>query len=196
MVAAIVLPAILTVALIAILLGGSTDEPSGEPAPAGAAAEEPAEDGSAAVPEAGAAETAEPEPTTVSVLSGASVPRLAARTSKRLESKGFEIDTVGNATSPVAESVVLYRPGSARAGRTVGRRLDVAAVEPMDSDDRKLAAGADVLVLAGPDLAPADAAAPDAEAPSETGPAGPADAPAVEAPPSEGADPGAPSAAP
>ena len=87
----------------------------------------------------------------VSVLSGADVAGLAARTGRRLEGRGFRLAEVANAPTPSAESAVLFAPGARKEAAAVAKVLDVGAVRPLDAPNRAVAGDARVVVIAGAD---------------------------------------------
>jgi hypothetical protein len=96
-----------------------------------------------------------PADVTVSVLNGTTVPGLAARIGDRVESAGFRLGNVTNASEQQrAESVILYRPGADREARIVGRRLRIEQTERADARDRVLAGTAKVVVMVGADQIP------------------------------------------
>jgi hypothetical protein len=96
-----------------------------------------------------------PGEVTVSVLNGTTVPGLAARIGDRVESAGFRLGNVTNASEQQrAESVILYRPGADREARIVGRRLRIEQTERADASDRVLAGTAKVVVMVGADQMP------------------------------------------
>jgi len=93
-----------------------------------------------------------PSDVTVSVLNGTTAPGLAARIGDRVESAGFRLGNVTNASEQQrAESVILYMPGADREARIVGRRLRIEQTERADAGDRVLAGTARVVVMVGAD---------------------------------------------
>jgi hypothetical protein len=93
---------------------------------------------------------------TVAVLNGTTVPGLAKQVGERVESHGFTLGTVANATDQEqqrAESVVLFAPGHEREAQAVNKRLNIGQREPVDPASQELAGDATVVVIAGADLA-------------------------------------------
>jgi hypothetical protein len=101
---------------------------------------------------AGAIDRAE---VTVAVLNGTSVNGLAGNVASDVESSGYELGAVSSTTPGAARTLVLYADGQKRAAQKVARDLgvDKATVEPLDRETRRLAGGADVVVIAGEDRA-------------------------------------------
>ncbi len=93
-----------------------------------------------------------PESVTVSVLNGTTVPGLAATVGDKVESSGFRLGNVTNATEQQrAESAILYLPGADREARMVGRKLRISQIERAVASDRVLAGTARVIVVVGAD---------------------------------------------
>jgi len=93
-----------------------------------------------------------PQSVTVSVLNGTTVPGLAATVGDKVESAGFRLGNVTNATEQQrAESSILFLPGADREARMVGRKLRIPQVERAASSDRVLAGTARVIVVVGAD---------------------------------------------
>jgi hypothetical protein len=93
---------------------------------------------------------------TVAVLNGTTVPGLAKQVGDKVESRGFRLGTVANATDQDqqrAESVVLFSPGHRDEARAVGRRLQISQFQPVDPASQELAGDATVVVIAGANLA-------------------------------------------
>lgn len=120
----------------------AADAPAPEPRPAGRADDPPPRERPQGV-NAGSVR--------VSVLSGADIPRLAARTGQTLERRGFRLVEVANAPGPSAESFVLFAAGARRQAASVARVLDIEAVRPLDAPNRAVAGDAQVVVVAGAD---------------------------------------------
>jgi LytR cell envelope-related transcriptional attenuator len=89
----------------------------------------------------------------VSVLNGTAVPELAARFGDKVERKGFKLGAITNSSSSFADSVVMYRPGSAREARMVGRALNISRLQLVTPEIRSVSAGAPVSVVVGEDNA-------------------------------------------
>ena len=89
----------------------------------------------------------------VAVLNATNVPGLAAQFGDKVESEGFQKDSVGNFNGGQrAESVVMYAPGKKRSAQLVRRRFDINAIEPADEALRSsVAPNADVLLVIGSD---------------------------------------------
>ena len=97
-----------------------------------------------------------PSKVTVAVLNGTTVPGLAKQVGDQVESHGFRLGTVANATDQSqqrAESVVLFSPGHRNEARAVGRRLQISQFQPVDPGSQELAGDATVVVIAGANLA-------------------------------------------
>jgi hypothetical protein len=97
-----------------------------------------------------------PAKVTVAVLNGTTVPGLAKQVGDQVESHGFRLGTVANATEQSqqrAESVVLFSPGHRNEARAVGRRLQISQFQPVDAGSQELAGDATVVVIAGANLA-------------------------------------------
>ena len=95
----------------------------------------------------------DPGEVTVAVLNGTSVPGLGAKVGDDLEANGFDLGAVTNSSRQFDQTVVMFEPGQERAARTVARDLGVRAVQPIDPPTRRLAEGAQVVVIAGEDRA-------------------------------------------
>jgi hypothetical protein len=87
----------------------------------------------------------------VAVLSGTGVPGIAKRTGERVEAKGFDLGAVTNSSEPSPRSVVLFGAGKRREAREVGEALGIDRLDAIDPDNRRLAKGADVVVVIGGD---------------------------------------------
>jgi LytR cell envelope-related transcriptional attenuator len=99
------------------------------------------------------AEAIEPGEVTVAVLNGTSVPGLGAKVGDDLEANGFDLGAVTNSPRQFDQTVVMFEPGQERAAQRVARDLGVRAVQPIDPPTRRLAEGAEVVVIAGEDRA-------------------------------------------
>lgn len=98
----------------------------------------------------------DPSQIEVAVLNGTTASGLASKVGSDLQANGFDLGEVTSATPGFEQTVVLFRRGSERQARKVARTLGVRAVQPLGADDRelrRLAAGADVVVVAGEDRA-------------------------------------------
>ncbi len=96
-----------------------------------------------------------PADVTVTVLNGTSVGGLAGRVGSDVESAGFELGAVTSTEPGFGKTQVLYADGQKPAAQKVAKKLGVAdeRVAPMDRQSRRLAGGADVVVIAGEDRA-------------------------------------------
>jgi LytR cell envelope-related transcriptional attenuator len=89
----------------------------------------------------------------VAVLNGTAVAGLAAKVGDDVEANGYALGAVTNSETPAPESRVLFEPGHEEEAQAVARDLGVDAVEPIDTEASTVAAGADVVVIAGEDRA-------------------------------------------
>ena len=112
------------------------------------------------MPDAGRGATPRPErrpatpaPIRISVLNGAAVAGLAARTADGLEGRRFKIERVADAAQPATVSSVLYAPGARRQARIVARRLGIDNVTAADPANQAIAGAARVVVIVGSDRA-------------------------------------------
>jgi hypothetical protein len=92
---------------------------------------------------------------TVAVLNGTTVPGLARGVANRIQSKGFKIGNVTNATDQSrSATIVEYEPGHRAEALAVARLIGVGAdaIEPMSAGTRVIA-GQDtpVVVTVGAD---------------------------------------------
>lgn len=92
---------------------------------------------------------------TVAVLNGTSVDGLAGSVGSDVRASGYDLGTVSvSSTAPgVERTMALYAKGQQRAARKVAKDLRIEQVAPLDPRSRRLAAGADVVVIAGLDRA-------------------------------------------
>jgi hypothetical protein len=89
----------------------------------------------------------------VAVLNGTAVAGLAAKVGDDVEANGYALGAVTNSETPAPESRVLFERGHEEEAQAVARDLGVDAVEPIDAEASAVAAGADVVVIAGEDRA-------------------------------------------
>jgi LytR cell envelope-related transcriptional attenuator len=101
----------------------------------------------------GSATAIRPAEIEVTVLNGTAVPGLAATYGDMVEGKGFQLGAVTNSSSSFAESVVMFRSGSAPEARRVAKALEISRVRPMTADIAAVSAGAPVSVVIGEDNA-------------------------------------------
>jgi hypothetical protein len=109
------------------------------------------------------------------VANGTTVPRLAARIGAALHSRGFDVIGAVNTTSPASASAVYFAPGYADSAATVASDLGLApsTVEPLTTPAPVAnLEGADVLVVAGPDLAMSGGAGSSGSGAASSGPPG------------------------
>ena len=97
----------------------------------------------------------DPADVTVAILNGTSVNGLAGKVGSDVASSGFKLGAVTNTTPGFSKTKVLYANGQKRAAQKVAKELGIHGVKPVDPDSRKLAGGADVIVIAGEDRASA-----------------------------------------
>ena len=89
----------------------------------------------------------------VAVLNGTSINGLAGKVASDIEASGYKVGAITN-TAPGAERTeVFYADQQKPAAEKVARDLGVQKVAPLERDLRELAAGADVVVVAGEDRA-------------------------------------------
>ena len=101
-------------------------------------------------PRVGAIDPADVE---VAVLNGTSINGLAGKVASDLEAGGYEVGAITNTAPGVKRTEVFYADGQKPAAQRVARDLGVRKVDPLDRELRDLAAGADVVVIAGEDRA-------------------------------------------
>jgi len=70
--------------------------------------------------------------TVVMVLNGNGRTGAAAAAASRVQSRGYQVGTVGNAPRQVSRSLVMYKPGFAGEGKRLGSDLGVKLVVPLD----------------------------------------------------------------
>ena len=95
----------------------------------------------------------DPAEVTVAVLNGTSVNGLAGKVSSDVAANGFEPGVITSTEPTFDQTVVMYEPGQKRAAHKVARDLGVTPVQEIDRASRRLAEGADVVVIAGEDRA-------------------------------------------
>ena len=103
-------------------------------------------------PRSGAVAIADVE---VAVLNGTAVPGLGAKVGDDVEANDFKLGTVTTIPEPFDQTVVMFEKGQERAARRLARDLGVGPVQPIDRQAQRLAAGADLVVIAGQDRASA-----------------------------------------
>jgi hypothetical protein len=108
------------------------------------------EDQGAGGPHVGAINPAEVE---VAVLNGTSINGLAGKVASDIEASGYTVGAITNTAPGVERTEVFYAEHQKPAAQKVARDLGVKKVEPLDKELRELAAGAEVVVIAGEDRA-------------------------------------------
>jgi hypothetical protein len=89
----------------------------------------------------------------VAVLNGTSINGLAGKVASDIEASGYAVGAITNTAPGVEKTEVFYAPHEKAAAQKVARDLGVDKVAPLDKDLRAIAAGADVVVVAGEDRA-------------------------------------------
>jgi hypothetical protein len=102
-----------------------------------------------------ASKSLKPSEIEVTVLNGTAVDGLAGAYGNMVEQRGFQLGAVTNSRSSFSESVVMFKPGEARAAHRVADALEISRVRPMTSEIASLGAGATVAVVIGEDNASA-----------------------------------------
>jgi hypothetical protein len=102
-----------------------------------------------------ASKSLKPSEIEVTVLNGTAVDGLAGTYGNMVEQRGFQLGAVTNSRSSFSESVVMFKPGEARAAHRVADDLEISRVRPMTSEIASLGAGATVAVVIGEDNASA-----------------------------------------
>ncbi len=70
--------------------------------------------------------------TVVMVLNGNGRTGAASAAASQVQSRGYKVATVGNASRQVTRSLVMYKPGFAGEGNRLGKDLGVKLVGPLD----------------------------------------------------------------
>jgi hypothetical protein len=89
----------------------------------------------------------------VAVLNGTAVAGLAAKVGDDVEANGYALGAVTNSETPARRSRVMFERGHEEEAQAVARDLGVDEAEPIDAEASAVAAGADVVVIAGEDRA-------------------------------------------
>jgi LytR cell envelope-related transcriptional attenuator len=89
----------------------------------------------------------------VAVLNGTPINGLAGKVASDIEASGYKVGAVTNTEPGIEKTQVLYADGQKRAAQKVASDLGVSEVKKLDGNLRELAAGADVVVVAGEDRA-------------------------------------------
>ena len=74
-------------------------------------------------------------------------------TDSDIEASGYQVGAITNTEPGIQKTEVLYADGRKPEAQKVARDLGVEQVKPLDRELRDLAAGADVVVIAGEDRA-------------------------------------------
>ena len=98
----------------------------------------------------------QPADITVGVLNGTGGTEvgLASQYANVLESDGFSIGVVTDATETFTESIVMFKSGNQAEAKKVGRAIGIDNTGPMEPDVTDLSSGADVTVVIGTDHGP------------------------------------------
>jgi hypothetical protein len=91
----------------------------------------------------------------VTVLNGTAVAGLAATYGNKVESKGFKLGAVGDASQPVEKSVVMFKRGHKPEATKVSKQLQISKLALMNAEIEAASAGAKVAVVIGEDNATA-----------------------------------------
>ena len=89
----------------------------------------------------------------VAVLNGTAINGLGGLVTADLTSSDYNVIATTSTVPGYRRTVVLYADGQKPAAQKVAGDLGVKKVEPLDRDTRRLADGADVVVIAGEDRA-------------------------------------------
>jgi hypothetical protein len=89
----------------------------------------------------------------VAILNGTSINGLAGKVASDIEASGYTVGAITNTNPGIEKTEVLYEDGQKPAAQKVAGDLGVEEVKPLDRESRELAAGADVVVIAGEDRA-------------------------------------------
>lgn len=89
----------------------------------------------------------------VAVLNGTSINGLAGKVASDIEASGYKVGAVTNTEPGLKQTEVMFADGQKPAAQKVASDLGVEDVSELERDLRELAAGADVVVVAGEDRA-------------------------------------------
>ena len=87
--------------------------------------------------------------TSVIVLNGGSRAGAAAAAAARVRARGYLVASVGNATGPSPQTLVMYRPGFAAEGARLAHDLHVRVVSPLDGMRPAQLLGAHLVLIVG-----------------------------------------------
>ena len=87
--------------------------------------------------------------TTVMVLNGNGRTGAAAAAAARVDKRGYNVGTVGNAPRQVERSLVMYKPGFVGEGQRLAKDLGIARVGPLDGIRASALGGAHVVFVLG-----------------------------------------------
>jgi len=90
---------------------------------------------------------------TVAVLNGTSIGGLAGLVGSDVEASGYELGATTNTTPGIQRTFVMYADGQKPAAQKVAKDIGVKKVQRLDPESRRLAEGADVVVVVGEDRA-------------------------------------------
>ena len=136
--------ALIAIGILALLLGGAAIFVSEELLKQGGG------------PQGRRAGAIEPGEVSVAVLNGTAVTGLASKVGSEIEASGYEHSVTTKTAPGFAKTVVQYADGQKFAAQKVARDLGVEEnqVERLDRESRRLAEGAEVVVIVGEDFAP------------------------------------------
>ena len=101
----------------------------------------------------GNAGVSSPAQVNVAVLNGTPDPKLASSLGRQVKGRGFDLGSVSDSSKQFQQTVVMFSPGEKRQATKVAHALSVTPIQPIDSQTRAEAPDADVVVIAGADLA-------------------------------------------
>jgi len=89
----------------------------------------------------------------VAVLNGTAINGLAGKVASDIDASGYKVGAVTNTEPGLAKTEVMYADGQKAAAQKVAADLGVQDVTELEHSLKELAAGADVVVVAGEDRA-------------------------------------------
>jgi hypothetical protein len=95
----------------------------------------------------------DPADVEVAVLNGTSINGLAGKVASDVEASGYKVGAITNTAPGVKKTEVFFVDHQKPEAQKVARDIGVEKVGPLDKELRDLAAGADVVVIAGEDRA-------------------------------------------
>lgn len=105
--------------------------------------------------EGGTGAPVDPSTVSVVVLNASTSSGLAGNLSDRLTARDFEVAGTSVANEGTGKSIVEYSPDNRRQARAVAKALGISTVKPFAKEAEAAANGADVVVIAGDDVAKA-----------------------------------------